>query len=222
MRVQTHNIFLVPLAPFAAVFFEILPEALKNTQNIDSVMASALLGIVAFYLTERIFLWSHHHDDEDAAREHSHRVTVRMIMSGDTVHNLVDGVAIGAATLASPAAGLLTALAVFVHEIPQEMGDIGTMMHLGYPRRRAVIFNLVSSLASIVGGVSVYLFGMFHGTSMAGILGFIAGGFLYIAGADLLPEAHRELNKKKHVVTHAMTFLTGIGILWILERFLHE
>lgn len=217
-----HFVSLAAGTIFAAVFLEMLPEAIENSSSAPMVMGSALAGLVAFYLTERIFLWSHHHDDEDAVREHSHKVTIRMIMTGDTVHNLVDGIAIGAAALVSPAAGFLTALAVFVHEIPQEMGDIGTMMHLGYPRRRAIGFNLVSSLASIVGGVGVYLFGQFHTTSISGILAFIAGGFLYIAGADLLPEAHRELNKKKHMVTHALTFLSGIIVLGVLQHFLHE
>lgn len=217
-----HLVSLAAGTIFAAVFFEMLPEAIESSSSVTKVMTYALIGLVVFYLTERFFLWTHHHDDEDAAREHSHKVTIRMIMVGDTVHNLVDGIAIGAATLVSPIGGLLTALAVFTHEIPQEMGDMGTMMHLGYPRKRAITFNLVSSLASVIGGVSVYLFGLFHATHISSVLAFIAGGFIYIASADLLPEAHRELNKKRQIVTHVMTFLAGIAAVFILGLFLHE
>lgn len=217
-----HFVSLAAGTIFAAVFFEMLPEAIEASESTTKVMGYALLGLVAFYLTERIFLWTHHHDDEDAAREHSHKVTIKMIMLGDTVHNFVDGIAIGAATLVSPIGGLLTALAVFTHEVPQEMGDMGTMMHLGYPRKKAIAFNLVSSLASVIGGVSVYLFGLFHETHISSVLAFIAGGFIYIAGADLLPEAHRELNKKREVLTHVLTFLFGITVVYILGIFLHE
>ncbi len=216
-----HFVSLAAGTIFATVFLEMLPEAIDHSKNVEMVMGTTLVGLVFFYLTEKIFLWSHHHDDEDAVREHSHKVTIRMIMVGDTVHNLIDGIAIGAAALVSPVAGLLTAIAVFVHEIPQEMGDMGTMMHMGYPRKKAFIFNLVSSLASVVGGLTVYLFGIFHQVGISTVLAFVAGGFLYIAGADLLPEAHREISKKKQVATHALTFVLGIAVLWFLTELLH-
>lgn len=216
-----HFVSLAAGTIFATVFLEMLPEAITHAKSVEMVMGSALVGLIFFYLTEKVFLWTHHHDDEDAAREHSHKVTIRMIMGGDTIHNFIDGIAIGAAALVSPVTGLLTALAVFLHEIPQEMGDMGTMMHMGYPRKKAFMFNLISSLASIVGGLTVYLFGMFHKIGISTVLAFVAGGFLYIAGADLLPEAHREISKKKQVATHALTFVLGIVVFWFLTQLLH-
>lgn len=216
-----HFVSLAAGTMFATVFLEMLPEAIEHSDNIEMILGSALVGLTFFYLTEKLFLWTHHHEDEDAARAHSHAVTVKMIMSGDTIHNFIDGIAIGAAVLISPAAGVLTALAVFIHEIPHEMGDLGTMMHMGYTKKKSLLFNVISSFASVIGGLTVYLFGMFHDVGISTILAFIAGGFLYIAGADLLPEAHREINKKSQIATHALTFVLGIVVFWLLTELLH-
>lgn len=218
-----HFVSLAAGTMFATVFLELLPEAIEYSENaIERILGGVLVGLVFFYLTEKLFLWTHHHEDDDTSATHTHAVTLKMLVTGDTIHNFVDGIAIGAAALISPIAGFLAALAVFIHEIPHEMGDLGTMIHLGYSKKKALFFNVVSSLASIIGGVTVYLFGMFHDVGIATILAFVAGGFLYVAGADLLPEAHRDITKKQHIVTHALTFVLGVAIIWLLQGLLHH
>jgi zinc and cadmium transporter len=138
-----------------AAFLEVLPHAFETGAPQD-VAAAILGGILGFFLLEKLLLWRHSHDHGDGAapvHNHEHARAGALIVVGDTVHNFVDGVLIAAAFLQSPELGLVTAVAIVAHEIPQEVGDFIVLLQSGYSRGRAFALNLVSSMGSVVGGV---------------------------------------------------------------------
>lgn len=201
---------------FAAAFFDLLPEAIEAQGDVHQVLQLALVGIIIVYLLEKFLLWSHCHGDKCD----THQVAAPLLMAGDTLHNFLDGAAVAAAFLVSVPLGIATAIAVFFHELPQEMGDIGALLYLGFTRKKAIIFNIISEAVGVLGAVLVYFLGTRFGFNPAILLAIAAGGFIYIAGADLLPEAHRGLDKH-HLVTHTFIFVAGIALFWAAGMLLH-
>jgi len=210
----------------AVALLDVLPEAIESQVEAHHIFATLLIGVLAFFGLERIALWRHSHPGEEDHAEpvlHSHhnhigKDTVLSVMVGDSFHNLVDGVMLAAAFLVSPALGWTTALGVIAHEIPQEAGDFAILRSAGMSTKRALIFNGVSSLTSIAGGILGY-FALSHvAEALPYCLTIAAASFLYIAISDLLPLLRRESHFGTSVsqiiamfLGIALIALTGLG-----------
>jgi zinc and cadmium transporter len=209
-------------ALLGAVFLEILPHAFHEAPSHQILGAAILLGLLMFFVLEKLVLWRHHHGEEldehqahgGHAHEHEHDRgrSGLMIMVGDTFHNFVDGVLIAAAFLANFELGLVTALAIIAHEIPQEVGDFLVLLHSGYTKRQALAFNLASSGAMVVGGLLAYA--ALHEVQawVPYLLGFVAAGMIYVAVADLIPGLHR---RPELQATFNQVLLIALGILTV-------
>ena len=201
-------------ALLGASFLEVIPHAFEKAPR--QAGFSILVGIFAFFVLEKLLLWRHCHTENCEVHdphEHGHSDhgrTGALIMVGDTVHNFVDGVLIAAAFLESTELGLIAALAIIAHEIPQEVGDFLILLHSGYSRAKALALNLGSSLATLVGGVGgYYLLPIFAGWE-ASLLGFVAASMVYVAVADLIPGLHRR-PQLRDTASQALLIALGIG-----------
>ena len=205
-------------ALLGAAFLEVIPQAFEHGDP-HNVAASILGGILAFFLLEKLFLWRHSHEGHDAhghggGREadgpgHDHGRSGALIMVGDTIHNFLDGILIAAAFLQSTQLGIITALAIVAHEIPQEVGDFVILLNSGYSRARAFLVNILSSLATVVGGVlGYYSLHALEGWTPI-LLGIVAASMIYVAVADLIPGLHR---RPELPATVSQTVLIGLGI----------
>jgi len=183
-------------ALLGAVFLEILPHALEQVASVHSLTAVILFGILLFFIMEKLVLWRHCHTEECEAHDphvaaDDHGRGGMMIMVGDTIHNFVDGILIATAFMADTALGIVTAAAIIAHEIPQEVGDFLILLHSGFGRARALLFNLVTSLATLIGGLLAYLALQPLQQWIPVLLGFAVASMLYVAVADLIPGLHR-------------------------------
>lgn len=193
-------------ALIAAAFLGVLPEAIEGSDT-HFALATALAGFLGFFLLERLLGWFHQHSHH----EHEHELAIRrtktqqtLVIIGDTLHNAIDGVAIGAAFLVNPAAGIGTAIAVAAHELPQEMGDFGILLGRGMRPRNVVIVNLLSALATVITAMATYLVGSANDINPAPLLAVAAGFFIYVAASDIIPEIHerprREANQQAAIL----------------------
>ena len=203
-------------ALLGAAFLEVIPHAFESG-NPHSVALSILGGILAFFLLEKLFLWRHSHEGHDpnghdrGGQDHDHDQgrSGALIMVGDTIHNFLDGILIAAAFLQDLQLGIITALAIVAHEIPQEVGDFVILLNSGYTRARAFGINVLSSLATLVGGVLGY-YGLHALDGWTPILlGIVAASMIYVAVADLIPGLHRRPELR---ATLSQTLLIGLGI----------
>jgi zinc and cadmium transporter len=215
-------------ALLGAVFLEILPHAFHAAPSTKAVGATVLGGLLLFFVLEKLVIWRHHHGDEfDTPHIHGGHAHLgepgndggrsgMMIMIGDTFHNFVDGVLIAAAFLADIQLGIVTALAIIAHEIPQEVGDFLVLLHSGYSKRKALIFNLASSGAMVLGGLLGYAALNTLQAWVPYLLGFVAAGMIYVAVADLIPGLHRR--PELHATFHQVV-LIGLGIvtIWLVR-----
>lgn len=192
-------------ALLGAVFLEILPHAIEVSGDARVTTTTILAGILGFFVLEKLVLWRHcHHDScenhgvthqhaEHDRAGHDHGRSGMMILVGDTFHNFVDGVLIAAAFMADVQLGIVTALAIIAHEIPQEVGDFLILLHSGYSKTRALAFNLLTSAATLVGGLLAY-FAMQSMQNLIPIfLGLAAASMIYVAVADLIPGLHKRV-----------------------------
>jgi len=185
-------------AMLGAVFLDILPEAIKLTPNVAVLSGTVLFGILLFFILEKLVLWRHCHHEHCEAHEllsrehtHDHGRSGMMIMLGDTFHNFVDGVIIAAAFLTDTHLGIVTALAIIAHEIPQEVGDFAILLHSGYNKTSAFQLNMVSSFASVAGGVLGYFVLQTMQSWIPSLLALAAASMIYVAVADLIPGLHK-------------------------------
>src|SRR5919106_1332125 len=178
-------------ALLGAAFLEIIPHAFEQGEA-HQVAFSILGGIFGFFVLEKLLLWRHCHTEHCEVHDaHDHGRSGTLIVVGDTVHNFVDGVLIAAAFLQSVELGVVTAVAIIAHEIPQEVGDFLILLHSGYSRLRALALNLLSSAATVVGGVIGYYGLQLVAGLEAILLGIVAASMIYVAVADLIPGLHR-------------------------------
>ncbi len=178
-------------ALLAAAFFDVLPEALE-AGDAHTVFGWTLAGFLGFFVAERGLHWFHHHHEEDNHR-HANRT---LIIIGNTLHNFMDGLAIGATFLVSPASGIITTLAVSAHEIPREIGDFGLLLAKGMTRRNVFIVSFFAALAGVVGASLVFGFGELVQLPTAILLSLTAGFFIYIAASDIVPSIHQKEDKR--------------------------
>lgn len=179
-------------ALLAASFFDLLPEALELGEA-RTVLTWTLVGFLFFFVIERGLRWFHHHHEHEGGHDQANR---SLIVVGDTVHNFIDGLAIGAAFLVSPATGIITTFAVAAHEIPQEIGDFGLLLNKGMARGRIVLVNITSALATVVGAALVFGLGAGYHLQTDLLLAVTAGFFIYIAAADIIPTIHQKRNTR--------------------------
>ena len=212
-------------ALLGAVFLEILPHAFEQSGSAHSLAAVILGGIMFFFVLEKLVLWRHCHAEQCEAHDHhvdpnDHGRSGMMIMVGDTFHNFVDGILIAAAFLADIKLGLVTAIAIVAHEIPQEVGDFLVLLHSGYSKRAALAFNALSSLAMLVGGVLAYFALQSLQQSIPTLLALAAASMLYVAVADLIPGLHRR--PEIHASIQQVGLIaTGIATIWGVGALLH-
>ncbi len=206
------NIFLmVSLAVGALLgdaFIHLIPEAFETIANPTAVSLAIIGGAIAFFITEKFLHWHHH-----AMGEHDHETvhpTGKLVLISDGVHNFIDGLIIGASFLVSTELGIATTLAVILHEIPQEIGDFGVLIHSGFSKVRALWFNFLSALTAVLGVVVALVSQNIGSTLSVWLVPIAAGGFIYIAMSDLVPELH----KTKHPGQSVLQLVAiGIGIL---------
>jgi len=177
-------------ALLGAAFLHLIPESLADERVSAASPWLVLAGFFGFFLLERT-LWAHQHEVASDVR-HGLPPLAMLNVLGDAAHNAVDGMAIAAAFLTSTPLGLTTSLAVVLHEVPQEVGDYGILLHSGLTRRRAIQWNLVSAVSAVLGAIVVLLLGQRLISLAAAIVPFAAGGFIYIAAVDLIPQLRGE------------------------------
>lgn len=193
-------------------FIHLIPEAFERGGI--TVSLSILAGIMTFFILERFIHWRHCH--ETGCEEHGQALPY-MILMGDGLHNFIDGIIIGASYLVSVPVGIATTLAVVFHEIPQEIGDFGTLMHGGFSKMKALFWNFISSLASVVGAVGVLMLSFQFESITKILVPFAAGGFIYIATADMIPELHKhKAHKLSETLKQVFFFVLGILIMYSL------
>jgi len=203
-----------------AVFLEILPHAIASSGNLQASFATVLAGILGFFVLEKLVLWRHCHIEDCEAHDHPADPNDRgrsglMIMIGDSFHNFVDGILIAAAFLQSTELGVVTAVAIVAHEIPQEIGDFVILLHSGYSRFAALTLNLLSSLAMLVGALAAY-FALQGAQEWIGtILALAAASMIYVAVADLIPGLHRRPELPATAQQVALIGV-GVGMIWLV------
>jgi len=214
-------LFLVALsagALFGDAFFHILPELFAEG-SLFAIPTSILAGLLVFFVLEKFLHWHHGHEAHechgpDCPVREIHPVG-RLVLVADALHNLVDGAIIAVAFTASIPVGIATTIAVAFHEIPQEISDFAILIHSGYTRARALFFNLLSGLTSVVGALLALFFTAWIVGAQSVLLGVAVGGFLYIAGSDLVPALHKERGTKASVVQF-LGLVCGMAIMGLL------
>ena len=171
------------------VFVHIIPEAYGGLADPTVVSLTLIAGILIFFIIEKILHW-HHHTLEHA-EQHPHPVG-NMILFGDGVHNFIDGLIVAASYLVSIEIGIATTIAVILHEIPQEIGNFGVLIHAGYSTAKALLYNFFSALTAVAGAVVALMLGGITEQFALWLLPLTAGGFIYIALSDLIPELHKD------------------------------
>jgi zinc and cadmium transporter len=207
-------------ALLGAAFLGVIPEAFEKGEP-HRVAATILAGIFAFFLLEKLLLWRHCHTEncevhDQHQQQHDHGRSGALIIVGDTVHNFVDGVLIAAAFLQSTELGILTAIAIVAHEIPQEVGDFLILLHSGYSKARALAMNLLSSAATMVGGVLGYFALQVVSGWESTLLGVVAASMIYVAVADLIPGLHRR-PEFRDGATQTVLIALGIGCIALVR-----
>jgi len=224
-------------AMLAVVFLDILPHALSEGVAPASLMAWVLGGVLFFFFLEKLVIWRHSHgdltpggaaDDHGHAHHHGHSHghhhdggrSGLMVLIGDSLHNATDGVVIAAAFLADFKLGVVTSLAIIAHEVPQEVSDFFVLLHSGYSRGKAFLYNLISSLAMVVGGVVAYFALERAEAYVTPVLAFAAASMLYVAVADLIPTLHRRFSLSDTLQQMVMIGL-GVATVTFTHSLLH-
>jgi zinc and cadmium transporter len=203
-------------ALLGAVFLDILPEAMETGSSAAAVSGTVLAGILLFFTLEKLLLWRHcHHDDCEVHEHNAHGRSGTMIMVGDTFHNFVDGVIVAAAFLVDIHLGIVTALAIIAHEIPQEVGDFLILLHSGYSKAQALRINVLSSLAMLAGGVLAYFALQFVQSIVPTLLALAAASMIYVAVADLIPGLHKR-TQLRDTLQQVVLIMLGVGSIFLV------
>ncbi|NOY67397.1 MAG: ZIP family metal transporter [Gammaproteobacteria bacterium] len=231
IRVQglPHFVSFAIGALLGAAFLALLPHAMSENPNLDfhEIGMTVLIGILVFFLLEKMVLWRHCHSDhceahtpQDAFEKGSQQSTVSLILFGDGLHNFVDGILIAAAFMTDIHLGIVTSLAVAAHEIPQEVGDFAILLHSGMSRMKALLMNVASSLATLLGALLAYLSLNELSGMIPYILAIAASSFIYVAMADLLPGLHKK-TQILETIKQIVLIVSGIGIIYLAHSSLH-
>lgn len=200
-----------------AAFLDLMPEAIESDGGIKTY-ALVLLGVIVFFVMEKYLCWSHSHE-HGAKADAGARPFTYLNLVGDAIHNFFDGAIIAASFLTSLPVGLVTTVAIIAHEIPQEFGDFSILVYGGFSKQKALFYNYMCAVTAFAGAILAYFFAaQIHGLSTS-MLAFAAGGFIYIACSDLIPELTKEVRLKESLQEFSL-ILSGIGVIWIARMFL--
>lgn len=191
-------------------FIHLLPQSIELNTSI-SLSFFIILGFIVSFVVEKFVHWRHCHIP--TSKEHPHPFAI-MNLVGDSVHNFIDGLIIGASYLISIEIGIATTLAVIFHEIPQEIGDFGVLIHGGFKRNKALFLNFVTALTAVAGTIVSISLGLITESITSFLLPFAVGNFVYIASSDLIPELHKE-NEPLKSLLQLITLLAGIAIMYV-------
>ncbi len=238
--VLPHGISFAIGALLTVAFYGLIPEAfsLVKPEMFQSLSATILAGILGFFVLEKLLIWrhchfgsceahgdeeAHHHHDAGHGHHHGHGVKSAgvLIIVGDSIHNFVDGILIAAAFLTDVQLGIVSSLAVAAHEIPQEVGDFAILLESGYSKRKALFYNVLASLSTVLGGVLAYygLEGLHD--SLPYFLALAASSFIYIAVADLIPSLHKKTDMKASLEQIAL-IAAGVLLIAVLHDVVHQ
>lgn len=218
------------LAAFAAgvllgtALVDLLPEALEHAEEQGAqinIFFWVLIGILTFFLLERFIHWFHHHHDVRDIGPEEKKSAVPLIILGDTFHNFIDGVIIAATFLVDIRLGIVTSLAVAAHEIPQEIGDFGLLLHRGLTKQKIILVNLVSAAVAVVGAILTYIMGNAIEEMLPILLALAGGFFVYIALSDLIPEIHSE-DRSDVAFWETVLLLVGVVVIWFAVTILEN
>jgi|TARA_B100001971_G_scaffold203469_1_gene218376 zinc and cadmium transporter len=216
------NKILLILVAFSAgaliggAFLHLIPEAINGVgakePAILKIFLYVIFGFCTFFILEQFINWHHHY-----AKTYS-KVTPfsYLILISGSFHNFIDGLIIAGSFIISIPTGIAASLAVGIHEIPQEIGDFGVLVHGGFEKKKALLLNFLSALTLVLGGVVGFLLSQRLEGSIVFLLPFAAGNFIYIASSDLIPEIKEKVSTKKSLI-HFSVFLLGIGLMWLLR-----
>lgn len=194
-------------ALMGGAFFHLLPEASRQMEA-DKLFSIVLVAFIFFFLLEKIFHWRHCHQDDCEVHTFGY-----VCLFGDAFHNFIDGLIIATTFLADLRLGIVATLAIALHEIPQEIGDFGVLVHAGFERKKALMINYIAALTVVLGGIVGYFSSFTIGNFIPYLLPFAAGGFIYIAASDLIPEIRKEPGFKKSVGSFLVFLLGMLAIL---------
>jgi zinc and cadmium transporter len=197
-------------ALLGGAFFHLIPESLGSLTPTGAFI-NVIIGFILFFIMERLLYWHHCHDGKCEVHPFGY-----LILIGDSVHNFIDGIIIGVGFVVNTQFGLLTTGLIIAHEIPQELGDFGVLVHGGFTKVKALLYNLIVQMTCIIGGFVGYVLSNSIASVVPFILPFAAGGFIYISASDLVPELHKEPDKRKSLVSFTF-FIVGILLMLILK-----
>jgi zinc and cadmium transporter len=204
----------------ASAFFDLLPEALHEGEAEGlNIFAWTLAGLLIFFAAEQIIHWFHHHSESAHEHDKETKAIIPLIIAGDTIHNFVDGVVIAATFLVDARLGIITALAVAAHEVPQEIGDFALLLHKGLSRLKVILINIASAAAAFAGAIAAYLFGGALEGYIPISLSLTAGFFIYIATSDIIPEIHYE-KRRTAALAKSGLLLAGVLVLYLVLAYL--
>lgn len=197
-------------ALMGGALLHLLPEAVEASDGLD-VYLIVLVGFILFFLIEKVLHWRHCHKGQCDVHTFHY-----MNLVGDSIHNFIDGLIMAASFVVSLPLGITTTIAIATHEIPQEIGDFGVLLYGGFSKKKAIVMNFFVAVTAVFGGIVGFFVSSFVEDIVVYILPFAAGGFIYIAATDLVPEIRKELNMKKYMAT-LVVFICGILIMWVTK-----
>lgn len=231
-----HGVSFAIGALLAAAFWGLLPHAFAETlpENYQVLSGTVLAGILGFFMLEKLLIWRHchnhhchaHGEEAESALEHKHgrskpKSVAILIIIGDSIHNFVDGILIAAAFLTDIKLGIATSLAVATHEIPQEVGNFAILIANGYSKKKAVFYNVLASLSTIIGGILAYFSLDDLQQTLPYFLALAASSFIYIAVADLIPSLHQRTDLKTSI-EQTVLILAGALLISSFHGFAHH
>jgi len=197
-------------ALMGGAFIHLIPESIEKGGE-SSPFIFVLTGFILFFIIEKVLHWRHCHKGKCDVHTFHY-----MNLIGDSIHNFIDGLIIAASFIVSIPLGLTTTVAIAAHEIPQEIGDFGVLIYGGFKKKKALVLNFVVALTIILGGITGYFVSQNIENTVIFLIPFAAGGFIYIAATDLVPEIKKETNIKKSMAT-MLVFLCGILLMWLIK-----
>ncbi|GIW62438.1 MAG: ZIP family metal transporter [Patescibacteria group bacterium] len=200
------------------VFFDLLPEALESVEHPEEVFTATLSGLLLFFLIEKFIHWRHCHLVNE--QQHKHHLAYLNII-GDILHNFLDGLAIAVAFFSNIKLGITTTFSIIMHEIPQELSDFNILLFSGLSKRKAIAYNFITALTSLLGTVFGFWFLNMFNHYLPVLTSLTAGGFLYIATSDLIPELHKS-NNLKEAITQILLLATGLFVIMYLSNYVHN
>ncbi|MCW9025570.1 MAG: ZIP family metal transporter [Gammaproteobacteria bacterium] len=221
-RLLPHFVSFAIGALLGAAFLALLPHAVSATEDFHDLGLTVLLGVLVFFVLEKLVIWRHchAHDCEAHGENDVKQSSGMLVLIGDGLHNFVDGVLIASAFLTDFHLGVVTSLAVAAHEIPQEVGDFAVLLHSGFTRAKAFVFNILASLTTIIGAVLAY-YSLEDATSVLPyILAIAASSFIYIAVADLIPGLHQR-SRASETLQQVALILLGVLTIYLAHSTLH-